>query len=159
MQSIKRIYPGGQLSPSQPLDEIPEYGKVNFRRKVLKPRKQIQTEDAISTKDVVAGPKEDDTEEEVVEGDLFKWASTICHLEDTKVKIEDLSDRNIDPGLAQSTQELLSKVLKCGARNMTANPGQSRMKGSQQKNSPSSARWAPCESTAKPTTTLMLATA
>lgn len=122
MQPTRRIYPGGQFSPSHPLDEIPEHARrVNFRRKVLSPRKQIQTEDAIGTKDVVAAPKEDNTEEEVVEGELFKWAGNICHLEDTKVKVEDLSDRNIDPGLAQSTQELLSKVLKCDARKMTAN--------------------------------------
>lgn len=118
MQTTERIHPGGKpaLAEPQPLDdEVRHHGDVNFRRLIPKARGQSKAEDDVGSTENVEGQEKDETEEEVVKGYLYAWASNICHLEDAKVKVEDLSDRDIDPRLAQSTQELLSKILKCDA--------------------------------------------
>lgn len=118
MQTTKRIHPGGKSARAepQPLDEeVRNHGDVNFHRLVPNVRGQSKAEDDFVTKENIEVQEKDETEEEVVEGHLYAWASNICHLEDTKVKVEDLSDRNIDPQLAQNTQDLLSKILKCDA--------------------------------------------
>lgn len=118
MQTTERIHPGGKQSQLQPPDEVSRYGRVNFRRQVFKTREQSQQEDAVGTTENIEAQEMNETEEEAVKGKLYVWASNICHLEDTKVNVEDLSDRDIDPRLAQNTQDLLSKILKCDAEEM-----------------------------------------
>lgn len=121
MRTTERIHPGGKpaLAQPQPLDEeVRHHGDVNFRRLVPKDRGQSKTEEYFGTTGNISAQEKDGTEEEVVEGHLYAWASNICHLEDTKVKVENLSDRSIDTRLAQNTQDLLSKILKCDAEEM-----------------------------------------
>lgn len=121
MQTTDRIHPGGKpaLAEPQPLDdEVRHHGDVNFHRLIPKTRGKSKAEDDVGSTENIEVQEKDETEEEVVKGYLYAWASNICHLEDTKVKVEDLSDRDIDPRLAQSTQELLSKILKCDAAEM-----------------------------------------
>lgn len=117
MQPTERIHPGGKPSQCQPPNELPQHGPVNFHRRVLKNREQSHPEDG--TKENLGDPDKEATDE-VVNGRLYAWASNICHLEDTKVKVEDLSERDIGAELAQNTQELLSKILKFDAQEMQA---------------------------------------
>ncbi|KAK7697148.1 hypothetical protein SLS64_013847 [Diaporthe eres] len=118
MQTTKSIHPGGKSARAEPQpldDEVRHHGDVDFHRLVPNVRGQSKAEDDVGTKENIEVQEKDETLEEVVKGHLYAWASNICHLEDTKVKVEDLSNRNIDPQLAQNTQELLSKILKCDA--------------------------------------------
>ncbi|KAG6354102.1 hypothetical protein INS49_005073 [Diaporthe citri] len=121
MQTTEHIHPGGKpaLAKPQPLDDkVRHHGDINFHRLIPKSRRKSKVEDDASTTENIEVQEKDETEEEVVEGRLYAWASNICHLEDTKVKVEDLSDREIDSRLAQNTQGLLSKILKCDAAEM-----------------------------------------
>ncbi|KAH8777730.1 hypothetical protein F5883DRAFT_639781 [Diaporthe sp. PMI_573] len=117
MQATDRVHPGGNPAQSQPYDEIPRHGKVNFRRRAPKTtgEKQGKPENDFGTNESVEIPGQEEAGEELVDGYLYAWASNVCHLEDTKVQVEDLSDRDIDGQLAQGVQYLLSEVLKCNA--------------------------------------------
>lgn len=55
----------------------------------------------------------------VVNSRFYSWASNICHLEDTDVQVEDLSEIDIDAQLAQDIQDPLSKALNCDAESMS----------------------------------------
>lgn len=118
MQFTEFVHPGGKPSHSKPSDEIPQHGAVKFYRQVTRARGQSQEEDVSCIGEDGVVPEEGEMEQEVVEGYLYQWASNICHLNDTKVKVEDLSDREIDCQLAQTTQELLSKLLERDAEEM-----------------------------------------
>lgn len=121
MQTTERTHPGGKPTSAQPQpldDDVRSHGDVIFHRLIPKTRGQGKAGDDVGTAENIETQEMDETTEEAVEGHLYAWASNICHLEDTKVNVEDLSDRDIGPRLAQSTQELLSKILKCDAEEM-----------------------------------------
>lgn len=110
MDPTERVHPGGKPSRSHPPVDISKR-TINFYRQVPNTREQSQTEDAVGTEENGAAEENDETVE-VVKGTLYQWASNICHLDDTKVKVEDLSDRDIGAQLAPKVQDLLSMILK-----------------------------------------------
>lgn len=109
MSTPERIHVGGVPAKSEPLTI--ECGKANFYRKVSKTEEEDQTEDQNEDEANTQGSTK--TQGKLIEGYLYKWASNVCHLEDTEVKVEDLSDRDIDSGLAQEIAKILLKTLKC----------------------------------------------
>lgn len=117
MQATERIHVGGKPAQSQP--KIPEsgHGQVNFRRLVLKSREQSEPEKHAGTQENTEASEQEVIEE--VRGDIYTWSSNIFHLNDTKVKVEDLSDIDIDAQLGQGTQKLLSKALNCNAETIS----------------------------------------
>lgn len=78
MQATERIHAGGKPAQSQPKIPGRGRGQVSFRHLVLKSREQSEPEKQVGTQGKTEAPEQEVTEE--VEGDLYKWASNICHL-------------------------------------------------------------------------------